>query len=451
MAQPPADRLALYTGIEALRAQGAPIAVLRAAATDIGLDPDVIAPPEAKPAPGAGGIISELSDGYRPTETMAEEARRGLAWRDEHGRGGTAVGVARARDIANRRNLSADTVGRMRSYFARHEVDKQGKGWSPGDDGYPSAGRIAWALWGGDAGRAWAESRADLSDCGCGAHCANLSEPATWPGRDGVPYEHNRPPLVVEIDGANVSPETTVAYAELDTIREIADTGLALALGPIADEHRAAVWRALETGYSEREMEAIYSDYRARYEAAIVGYQQSLSAQSRQQARAEAAAAPVPTKRTGLDPAQLEAWAQTDEARVRLGARSAADSIASRVQGEVVSAFTAGASPSSFVTRQTAKGLASEAAGSAARIEAVATVQEAAQAAQDGLVVIAAVRSSQRDPKVCDWCRSQDGLVWRFPEDTRRFQAYMDAHSLPDQSCAGRSRCRCRITLVWGR
>jgi hypothetical protein len=44
----------------------------------------------------------------------------------------------------------------MRSYFARHEVDKQGTGWSPGEDGYPSAGRIAWALWGGDAGRAWA-------------------------------------------------------------------------------------------------------------------------------------------------------------------------------------------------------------------------------------------------------------------------------------------------------
>jgi hypothetical protein len=45
----------------------------------------------------------------------------------------------------------------MVSYFARHEVDKQGQGWSPGEDGYPSAGRIAWALWGGDPGRSWAE------------------------------------------------------------------------------------------------------------------------------------------------------------------------------------------------------------------------------------------------------------------------------------------------------
>jgi HK97 family phage prohead protease len=44
----------------------------------------------------------------------------------------------------------------MASYFARHEVDKQGEGWSPGQDGFPSAGRIAWALWGGDPGQAWA-------------------------------------------------------------------------------------------------------------------------------------------------------------------------------------------------------------------------------------------------------------------------------------------------------
>jgi hypothetical protein len=89
---------------------------------------------------------------------MVEEARRGLAWRDEYNRGGTEVGVARARDIANGRNLSDETIGRMVSYFARHEVDKQGEGWSPGEDGYPSAGRIAWALWGGDPGRTWANA-----------------------------------------------------------------------------------------------------------------------------------------------------------------------------------------------------------------------------------------------------------------------------------------------------
>ena len=41
----------------------------------------------------------------------------------------------------------------MVSYFARHEVDKKGEGW-----GVDSAGYIAWLLWGGDAGKSWANS-----------------------------------------------------------------------------------------------------------------------------------------------------------------------------------------------------------------------------------------------------------------------------------------------------
>jgi len=93
---------------------------------------------------------------FSPPSGVREEAAKGLAWRDEYGRGGTAVGVARARDLSNGTNISPDTAKRMASYFARHEVDKQGEGWSPGEDGFPSAGRIAWALWGGDAGQAWA-------------------------------------------------------------------------------------------------------------------------------------------------------------------------------------------------------------------------------------------------------------------------------------------------------
>jgi len=95
----------------------------------------------------------------KPTVEMAAEASRGLQWRQEFNRGGTAIGVARARDISNRVNLSEETIGRMVSFFARHEVDKQASGFSPGEDGYPSAGRIAWALWGGDPGKSWAETR----------------------------------------------------------------------------------------------------------------------------------------------------------------------------------------------------------------------------------------------------------------------------------------------------
>lgn len=102
--------------------------------------------------------MAKKSDSFKPTRGMIAEAKRGLEWRKEYNRGGTQVGVSRARDIVNGKALSYKTVKRMKSFFARHEVDKQGKGFDKGEDGYPSAGRIAWALWGGDAGKSWSEA-----------------------------------------------------------------------------------------------------------------------------------------------------------------------------------------------------------------------------------------------------------------------------------------------------
>ncbi len=101
--------------------------------------------------------ISDID--FRPTDSMAAEAKRGLAWRKEHNRGGTMVGVARANQLVNKENLSPSTVKRMFSFFSRHEVDKQAQGFDQGEDGYPSAGRIAWALWGGDPGFSWSRKK----------------------------------------------------------------------------------------------------------------------------------------------------------------------------------------------------------------------------------------------------------------------------------------------------
>lgn len=105
------------------------------------------------------GDISEEEDGYSPPEEVRKNAARGLELRDKHNRGGTEVGVARARDLSNGKSISAETINRMVSYFARHEVDKKGEGW-----GKDSAGYIAWLLWGGDAGKSWANSIADKLD-----------------------------------------------------------------------------------------------------------------------------------------------------------------------------------------------------------------------------------------------------------------------------------------------
>ena len=93
----------------------------------------------------------------KPNDGMKSEAQKGLDWREEFGRGGTRVGAVRARQIVAGENLSDDTVKRMYSFFSRHEVDKQAEGFSAGEEGYPSNGRIAWALWGGDAGYSWSK------------------------------------------------------------------------------------------------------------------------------------------------------------------------------------------------------------------------------------------------------------------------------------------------------
>ncbi len=98
---------------------------------------------------------------YIPNNGMVEAARRALAWKEEGRAGGTRVGLARANQIVNGEKLSEDTILRMYSFFSRHEVDKEAEGFNAGEDGFPSPGRVAWDLWGGDAGFSWATAKRD--------------------------------------------------------------------------------------------------------------------------------------------------------------------------------------------------------------------------------------------------------------------------------------------------
>ena len=101
----------------------------------------------------------DLSDiDLTPTKGMVEEAQKGKEWREEYGRGGTEVGLKSANMIINN-ELTIERVKKMYAYFQRHEVDKQGEGFTPDEDGFPSAGRIAWALWGGDSGMSWSTKK----------------------------------------------------------------------------------------------------------------------------------------------------------------------------------------------------------------------------------------------------------------------------------------------------
>jgi hypothetical protein len=102
-----------------------------------------------------------MAETYKPTEGMAAAARRALKWKEEGRPGGTLVGLARANQLKDREPLSESTVLRMYSFFSRHEPDKQATGFNSGEEGYPSKGRVAWDLWGGDGGYSWSRTKRD--------------------------------------------------------------------------------------------------------------------------------------------------------------------------------------------------------------------------------------------------------------------------------------------------
>ena len=103
-------------------------------------------------------ITSSASRLYTIPTNVQEEAKKALDWRKETKRGGTPVGLNTARILAKGGQIGIEKIRHIAKYFPRHEVDKKGKGWKPGEDNFPSNGRIAWALWGGDG--AWRWSRA---------------------------------------------------------------------------------------------------------------------------------------------------------------------------------------------------------------------------------------------------------------------------------------------------
>lgn len=96
---------------------------------------------------------------FTPPSGVANEARKAIEWKDEHDsevKGGTAVGWTRANQLTKGEPMSPETVRRMYKFFQRHEKNKsinpefKGEPWR--DNGY-----VAWLIWGGDAGKRWAE------------------------------------------------------------------------------------------------------------------------------------------------------------------------------------------------------------------------------------------------------------------------------------------------------
>ena len=94
---------------------------------------------------------------FKPPKAVVAELKKGLEWHAEghSGDGLVAATVSWARKMANGANISPEKAVKMRAWLARHESDKSGKGFKPGEEGFPSPGRVAWALWGGDPAVGW--------------------------------------------------------------------------------------------------------------------------------------------------------------------------------------------------------------------------------------------------------------------------------------------------------
>lgn len=113
---------------------------------------------ESKAAAVGRAIHAQRNDAqtFKPTQAMANAAKRALKMRDEQpesNKGMTAVGLARANQIAKREPLSLETVKRMYSFFSRHEVNKSSESWKKGN----SKAEQAWLGWSGNPGFAWAK------------------------------------------------------------------------------------------------------------------------------------------------------------------------------------------------------------------------------------------------------------------------------------------------------
>ena len=101
-------------------------------------------------------VFSNNDRMYTIPDAVKAEAKRAIEWRKEHNRGGTPVGMNTARTLAKGGQIGIRKIRHIAKYFPRHEVDKKGTGYKPGQKNYPSNGRIAWALWGGDSAKSWA-------------------------------------------------------------------------------------------------------------------------------------------------------------------------------------------------------------------------------------------------------------------------------------------------------
>lgn len=105
---------------------------------------------------------------FIPPDSVAKNAEKGLKYRrkaspsrkggltaKQASEEGIGSGVQRAINLKNKDKISPKVIKQMCAFFSRHEknksIDKKYKNEPWNDKGY-----VSWLLWGGDAGKTWA-------------------------------------------------------------------------------------------------------------------------------------------------------------------------------------------------------------------------------------------------------------------------------------------------------
>lgn len=391
---------------------------------------------------------------FTPPQGVREAARRGLevrASKPPSERGGTEVGVARARDLANGRTVSPDTARRMKAYFDRHEVDQQGETWDEQGKGWQ-----AWQLWGGDPGRSWSAklvrqmNAADdqpralpayPDDPDAGTPDAPDATPRTLPGFGRTECNCGEcAPTTDALTTRAKRPLFAVATrtGEFLTWRELTPVEQAVAFDRIADEktaavdrmtraieseqraHRAAYAAAAQPLIDRRDVAAIAAldlSFTERYRQAMLPALRSLGEFATTDMLDEIAAQIGSRSWVATSDTATGSAAQV-EAAATLAAKAVNDRVNEQLRGAALQVAN-GARPSTLTAAPMSIG---NTAGGLLEQTASTTVNEtrAVTAAEQGPRIVRAVYSAVMDRYTCDVCADADGTEVDYGSDRYR-------------------------------
>lgn len=366
---------------------------------------------------------------FTPPEGVRAAAKRGLevrASKPPSERGGTEVGVARARDLSNGREVSPDTARRMKAYFDRHEVDKKGETWDEQGKGWQ-----AWMLWGGDPGQSWSSklvrqmNAADEDDkprsipgfgrteCDCG-EC----EPIARAKRTlfAVPTRTGQFMTWRELQPV----EQSVAFDRIADEKDAATKRMTRAIEAEQRAHRAAYAQAAQPLIDRRDVAGIAAlniDYTERYRQAMLPALRSLAEFANSDMLAEIAAQIGSNTWVATSDTVTGSAAQV-EAAATLAAKAVNDRVNEQLRGAALQVAN-GARPSTLTAAPVSIG---NTAGGLLEQAASTTVNEtrAVTAAEQGPKIERAVYSAVMDRYTCPECARADGTEVEYGSERYR-------------------------------